>query len=438
MSKINRDPVETVTSIRGTTLFGISIVGSFMSSLGLWAITVPISGAVVATGHVVTDNQVQVVRHERGGVVEAVHVREGDKITAGQPLAVLSRAEDRSAREELVARLGAMTARQARLMIEQSENRQASVTLLDVVGGTGDLALAKVDALVADQNEALSTRRNQREVSLDIFRTQKITVEQQRSGLEGELTSMQVQLASIGEDIRLRKQAANAGLGRESILREMERQSETIRGSITKAESGLLQLGLQAKEIEQKMAGTRTEFLEKVSEELSKIRAERLETEEALSGRNQALARVGLKAPISGVVNKIHINTIGSAVEAFAPLIEIVGEDKQAVIEVRVLPSDIDDVYPSQHARVVLSAFNRHAVDPVEGQVTFVAADARLDEATRQPFYTVRLALDKDMQAKLPAVIPGMPAEAYLLKHDRTFVDYLAEPFIQSFYRAFR
>ena len=438
MSTTPQDPVARITSIRSTTLFGVSALALFMGTFGAWAVAVPISGAVVAGGQVVTDHRVQIVRHERGGVLESVDVKEGDMVKAGQTLAVLSRSDDRAAREELIARVGALAARQARLTIEQSGDRDAHVTLLDVFASTDGLSLANLEALVADQNEVLATRRRQLDDTLDILRTQKTATEQERTGLEGELAALRAQLASIGEDITLRKEAATAGLGRKSALRELERQSETIRGSIAKSDAALQRYRHDIEQFEQKMAATRSEFMGKVTDELSRVRAERLEAQEALNGRNADLARVKLKAPVSGIVNRININTIGSAVEPFAPLVEIVAEDQQAVIEVRVQPPDIDDVYPTQHARIVMTAFNRHLIDPVTGRVTFVAADARLDEATRQPYFTVRLTIDKEAQAGLPAIVPGMPAEAYLLKQDRTFVGYMAEPFIQSFYRAFR
>lgn len=430
-----------VTSIRSTALFGVSVVALFMGTVGSWASLAPISGAVVASGQVVTDNKTQIVRQERGGVLAALNVREGQVVKAGEILAVIDRVEDKSAREELIARTAALVARERRLMIEQREEVGTQVTVMDVfanIGGVDKLELSRLEALIADQNDALATRRAQVTGTINILQIQKRTLEQEKAGVDGELTALHNQMASLSEDIRLRRAAANSGFGREAALRELERQADTVRGNIIKAETGLVSLQHQSEEIDQKIAATRSDFLQKVSEELSKVRAERLETEEALAGRTRALERVDVRAPMAGIINKVNTNTIGSAIEPYASLVEIVAEDQKATVEVRIHPADIDDVFPGQHARVVLSAFNRHLYDPVSGAVNFVSADARLDEASGQTYYTVRLVLDPEQQKALPPVVPGMPAEAYLLKHDRTFVDYLAEPFIQSFQRAFR
>ena len=119
-------------------------------------------------------------------------------------------------------------------------------------------------------------------------------------------------------------------------------------------------------------------------------------------------------------------------------MFEIVAEDQTTLVEVRVLPSDIDDVYPNQKARVVLSARNRHLVDPVDAVVSFTGADALTDQSTGRQCYTVRLVLNPQEQQSVPTIVLGMPVEAFLLKHDRTFADYIVEPFIQSYQRPIR
>ncbi len=182
----------------------------------------------------------------------------------------------------------------------------------------------------------------------------------------------------------------------------------------------------------------RSSFQQKVADELAKVRAEKLEATEALLGKQKAVARIDVRAPVDGIVNKLHVNTVGSAVEPFSPMIELVAEEQPLLIEARVHPADIDDIYPEQQARVVMSAFNRRLYDPVSAKVTFVASDARQDRADQEPYYTVRLVVDPADRQALPKILPGMPSEVYLTTHERTFADYIAEPFIQSFQRSFR
>ena len=57
--------------------------------MGGWAIFGQISGAVVVPATIKIDTERKTVQHLEGGIVDKIHVREGDKVVKGQPLVTL-------------------------------------------------------------------------------------------------------------------------------------------------------------------------------------------------------------------------------------------------------------------------------------------------------------------------------------------------------------
>ena len=64
----------------------------FSGYWGGWAIFGQISGAVVVPATIKIDTERKTVQHLEGGIVDKIHVREGDKVVKGQPLVTLKSA----------------------------------------------------------------------------------------------------------------------------------------------------------------------------------------------------------------------------------------------------------------------------------------------------------------------------------------------------------
>src|SRR5690349_20689265 len=67
-------------------VFGIVVMVVFLGGVAGWAATVDLAGAVLATGSVVVDSSVKKVQHPSGGVVGTIHVKEGQRVNAGDVL----------------------------------------------------------------------------------------------------------------------------------------------------------------------------------------------------------------------------------------------------------------------------------------------------------------------------------------------------------------
>ena len=82
---------------------GYVVVGLALGAGGLWSVTARLDSAVVAHGSIVVESDRKAVQHLEGGLVEAIAVRDGADVKAGETLLRLDTTQ--AAAQRSVARL---------------------------------------------------------------------------------------------------------------------------------------------------------------------------------------------------------------------------------------------------------------------------------------------------------------------------------------------
>lgn len=132
---------------------------------------------------------------------------------------------------------------------------------------------------------------------------------------------------------------------------------------------------------------------------------------------------------------------MGGVVRPGEPILDIVPSRAELLVEARLQPADIKDVRRGLPARVVLTAYPQRNLPVIHGVVREVSADRLTDERTVQPYFGTEVAVDQAELAGLNgevALMSGMPAEVMILTGERTFLDYLLQPFYDAVRKAFR
>src|SRR5688572_30267642 len=110
--------------VRVYVMFGLAVIATLLGGLGVWAATVDLAGAVLASGNVVVDSSVKKVQHPTGGVIGAIYVKEGEHVEEGQVLIRLDETVTRANLQMVSKQLDEIAVRQARLKSEQSNLTQ--------------------------------------------------------------------------------------------------------------------------------------------------------------------------------------------------------------------------------------------------------------------------------------------------------------------------
>ncbi|MDX1540426.1 MAG: HlyD family type I secretion periplasmic adaptor subunit [Geminicoccaceae bacterium] len=424
-------------AVRTTKLAGFTVILVFFVGFGLWAGTAPLASATIASGTVSPEGSRRTVQHLEGGIIRAIHVKDGDAVDAGDPLVTLEAVAARSTHKTLEARRQRLLAVEARLEAERAGLEQIAFPD-ELLAEPGEPGLAEVletqRNLFASRRTALASRQAilsdwvvRLETEIRSLREQ-VESEERRSGLLREeiaavRTLVERELAPKPRLLDLARQLAASEGARAARIAEIARAEQAIGGA----------------ELEQ--IAMREAAVTEASDQLDQVRAELIEVGQELEASGDVVRRTVITAPIAGRVVEPRFTTIGGVVGPGEPILDVVPDDTELLIDARISVGDVDGLRPGLTTRVVLSAYGRREVAPLDGVLRHISADRLTDPATRQPYYLTRIAIPTAELAGLrPKVelIPGMPAEVLITTGERTLLDYLVEPLLGTLRRGMR
>lgn len=429
------DLLKKVTEFSPAGKLGRQAVLFLLGFMAICAVVAPISGATVVSGTVVADGRTQILRHPQGGVLATINVMEGQKVESGDVVALLTGETQSANRDQLITRLMSDNVAIARLEAELA----GSPFPWDVATRFPQYRPELLNQVIADQASTFASRLSYRQSELGVLNAQSSGLKERRIGLEGERAALQSQLDSLDDELTLRRAAQEQGYGRAAELRRLEREYAELQGSFSRAEGELRALQSELSETVERIAAFEDNQVQLIAEEIARLRTEEQEISNQLSAAEVEVDRVEIKASAPGVVNRLHINTIGGAIEPYSAIAEIVPEGAQPMLEARLSPNDIDSVAPGQTADVMFHSMSRHNEPPLLARVEFVSADSQIDDRTGAPFFVVRLSFDPScFEGPNPAVLtPGMVAEVNIRQENYTFIQYLLQPITESLGRSF-
>ena len=181
------------------------------------------------------------------------------------------------------------------------------------------------------------------------------------------------------------------------------------------------------------------QFQEEVADKASEVQAQLYDINQRLAATNDRVNRIQIKSPSAGRVMGMSVHNIGSVITPGRPILDIVPQGEELVIEARVSPMDIDRVHVGLLAEVRFSAFKQALTPKTDGKVIGLSADRITDERTGVPYYNARIELTPDSYTKLGEMelLPGMPADVLINTGERTLFEYMMQPITNAFSRAF-
>ena len=424
------------SSIRRHVIIGCVVVAFLAVGLGGWASTAEISGALIAPGSVVVDSNVKKVQHPTGGVVGEVRVRDGDHVKAGD---ILVRLDETVTRANLaIVRKGLIElyARKARLAAER-DGADTVATPKELADKTGD----------ADVQEALASERKLFELRRAARLGQKQQLRQRITQLQEEIRGLVAQQDAKTKETELIEQelAGMRELWKKNLipldkLTALERETARLQGERGQLVASAAQTKGKIAEIELQVLQVDQDLSSDVAKELREIDGKIGEYVERKVAAEDQLKRTDIRAPQDGVVFQSTANTVGGVIAAGDPIMLIVPETDNLLVEAKVDPKDIDKVQFGQPVLLRFSAFDIRTTPEINGTVARVAADTSTDQRTGQTYYVVRIAMTPEEIARLGYVklTPGMPAEAFIQTGQRTMLSYLIKPLHDQLMRAFR
>ncbi len=407
--------------------------GGLFLALALLAAFVPMGGAVIGMGQVVVESRVKRIAHPTGGAIAEILVKNGQRVAAGQ---VLLRLEDNvtgadaTYSTQIVEQL---LAERARL---EAERR-----------GAGAIAwpaeLARADSPGARQamreSAQLFSQRRSEEVQLRAQLSQRIEqYSEEIGGLEAQIKSLERQRVLIEEERVAIRQLWEKRLVTITRINQLERAAADIDGNIGALQSRIAQARARIAETRQQSIQLGETRRVQAGEDLAQINTTLSQQQLRSVAATDQHDNSEIRAPYVGTVEKLAFSSTGEVIRPAEPIMEIVPDGEQKVVEVAVPPEDVDQVRAGQVAYVRFTSFNMANTPQLRGQVTYVATD-RTDSADgRHSYYAVRVTIDPaQLRAARLDLRSGMPAETHIETTSRSLLSYMFKPLRDQFARAF-
>lgn len=421
-------------SLAGSLLLVVILV--FLITAWVWASVTELDEVTRGQGKVVPSRSLQVVESLEGGVIESIQVQRGQTVKQGDVLMVLNAGLLEGNYQESQQRYYALMARSQRLRTEvqaiddpalplefppelerQAPGRSASER---------ELYQARLSELTGDI-DVLNLRLNQKRQELA---ENQVSLETARSAI------------SLTQDERaIMEPLVRQGLEPETTLLQLRRTDLELRGEVERTGYAAKRLSGAVQEVEAERQALYRKFRAQALSELSEVTSRMAELEQTLPARANQIARAIIRSPVDGIVNTLHVNTLGSVAGPGAPLAEIVPLDDNLLVEAYIRPKDIGFLYPGQLVRIKLTAYDFARYGGLDGKLTMIGADAVEVPDSEELMYPVRVTTGDiltDADGEPLTIIPGMVAEVGILSGKRTVMAYLMEPVVKVRDRALR
>ena len=388
------------------------------------------------------------VQHLEGGILRETLVKEGDLVEADQPLLRLDPTAAQAKLRRLVLRKYRLVVTKARLEAEIDEHTELRMP----ESLKAEAADAEVLAIVDRQSRELRARRIRQSTEVEVLRKEIAGLNESIHGYASQQQSASERRALFAEELKDKQGLLARQLARKTEVLAVQRAEAGLSGELGEATARIADAKERIARAEQQIAQVRSAAMQKAIEELRATETELDDVQEQSRAAQDVVDRIEVRAPVRGIVVKLHQHTPGGVIAAGAVILELLPVNDELIIEARVNPSEIWHVKESQRALVKLTALNQRVTPMIEGKVIYLSADALAAqqlaasakserETSSRPYYVVRVRLDEQdahRQVENFRPTPGMPADVFIKTGERTFFDYILRPVLDSLSKAFR
>lgn len=389
-----------ISLVQPVSLWGLAVCAAIAASMvALYFLLGSYTWRSTVSGQLVPNKGLAVVVAPASGVVSELKIVEGDEVSEGQPLAIVT-----------VPRATITVGDTVKALEDRLEQRRQG--LLDSLAAEQEILAAQEAGL---SNQLVQAKRElaQVESEIDTRRDQIQIAEETLQRLRQLEDERYVSL------LQIKQQESNA-LSWRAELQSMQRQATTIARGVTQLEQNLRELPEQLRMAE---AGYRRD--------LAMLDQEQVET--------QASGALSVNAPVSGVV-AVQVTKLGQAVQAGQPILILMPSGSALEAELLVPSRAVGFVepgdsvllryqaYPYQkfgHHAGIVSRISRSAIDPRQIQAP------GSNQNSGEPYYRVTVDLVKQTvpaYGREEQLMPGMSLDADILGERRRLIEWLLEP----------
>jgi len=398
-----------------------------------WAYWAELDEVVIGEGKVVPASSVQQVQSLEGGILERLHVQQGDLVEKGQLLATLDNTFSKAALQEGLQQRHALE-----MMIKRSEAELASIIIkadakdwrqqVVVTPMTVDVSEFKAQrALIVQENynERIAQLRSQ-------LRLESQEVEQANQSLHEARSQTRTLKQSVNlsqRELRLTQESVDKGAVAEVELLKLRRDQTRLIGELNSSRLNEKRLQAAYQGAITDLVNIAANFRTNTRQQLTDARNQLSQLDESQPALENRLQRADLYSPLKGKVKDISRRTLSGVIKPGESIMEIVPDSDKLIVETRIAPKDIAYLRLGLPALIKFTAYDFVIYGGEQGKVTYISADALQDEEG-QTYYKVNIESTQD-QTEFE-IIPGMQASIDIKTGKKSVLNYWLKPLLRA------
>ncbi|MEY4750542.1 MAG: hypothetical protein RIQ60_2756 [Pseudomonadota bacterium] len=412
--------------LRGPVVWGLAVL--VLGSVGFiaWAATAPLAEGVPAEGFVKVETNRKPVQHLRGGIVDALLVREGQHVKAGDVLLRLNDQDVRSRMAVVESRLMSALALQARLLAE----RQGALQLVfpDELQSAPDQQAAA--EAMRTQQQLFNARRSGLHTDVAMQESNATSLETYIRGLRAQADAKADQIRLLEIELSSLRELAAQGYVTRTRVSDIERQILLLQGQRGEDMGNIARVKGSVSESRMKISQRRTDASKDVETQLTDVQSRVNELREQRGALHDELERTQVRAPGEGVVVDLAVHSVGGVINPSQRILDIVPAREPLVVEAQVPARLFDNLRTGMICDVRFTGPDQSVTRPVKGQVNYIAADRSIDPARGESYFVTRVQISDQTlaEAGLKVMQPGMPATVMITTAHRSLLRYLISP----------
>jgi hemolysin D len=433
--------VETPASPAGRGV-AAAIIAIFCVALA-WASLGKIDIVASAPGKIVPTDGTKTIQPFEIGIVQAIHVRDGQHVSKGEVLIELNPGINESDRNHAQADLTATQLEIARLKAGLAEVDEPLTAFFPPPDAT--------PAQVAMQREYLVKQTAEYRAKIAALDRQSDQKKSERETTQATIEKLAAIIPIVQQRVDIRKQSSDKEYTSKFQYFEMlqslvEQQRELIvqRSRVHEAEASLAAI---AESRSQAIA----EFHRTLFGQLAEAERKADGFAQDVAKAQQKISAQYLTAPLEGTVQQLAIHTIGGVVTPAQALLTIVPANSHLEIEAMISNRDVGFVHAKQQAQIKVDTFNFTRYGLLRGEVLSVSRDAIVrekpvdkasektpgaDSTSSEPpgqelNFAARISLDRSQMQiddELINLTPGMAVTVEIKTGSRSVLGYLLSP----------
>ena len=383
------------------------------------------------------------VQNLEGGVIKKILVKEGQRVKQNQQLLLIDNTRFLSDFREQDQQVANLTASVLQLSVsinsitinnDFNENNWKKNVVINhhVLIFPAELETNRPE-LVQRQRAAYRENINSLLNQLSVI-DQKVNQKQQEFiGIQSKVNNLRQSYRFAQEELKITKPLADEGIVPKIELLKLQRQVNDTRRDMISNELNIPAIQSSIREIMLSRIGVALNFRLQQQKKLNSTQDELSSLIESSIGLEDRVNRTVVLSPVTGIIKKLNINTVGGVIQPGMELIEIVPTEDILLVETKVAPRDIAFLHPQLHAIVKFTAYDFTKYGGLTGKIEHISADTTQDKDGNS-FYLVRIRTDKThfgQEMNLP-IIPGMTTSVDIITGKRTILDYLIQPILRA------